>query len=144
MLMDIKSTLADKQVVTATAQGDTPIDLVTGRNLGAGEPLFLNIYANEAAAAAGAATVDFALITGTSLDGNQDINSPTTVASTGAIAKADLTVKRVASIAIPADVVFDRYLNVLMTVATGPLTAGKFTAVIEPSVSNVRAAPAEQ
>lgn len=74
------------------------------------------------AAAGGAATVTISLQT----SNTSDFASATTLLQTGAIAVADLKVGYRYVATVPHGV--QRYLRVNYTVATGPLTAGAFTA----------------
>jgi putative aminopeptidase FrvX len=133
MILDERTEFADAQTVTATAISDV-IDLgatPTLRSLGAGEPLYLVVSVDEAATAAGAATVTFSLES----DSTADLATSATVhAATAAIGKAALTLgSTVAVIPLPVAATYERYLGVRFTVATGPLTAGKFSAFLTPN-----------
>lgn len=125
-LIDVQALFSDKQVVTATAVSSNSYDtLATRRNLGRmGERV--RITTDAAAAAAGAATVTFDLI---QADDSALTTNVTVLASTGAIGKAALTLGSAPfDIAIPDTT--QRYVGVRYTVATGPLTAGTFTAAV--------------
>ncbi len=133
MILDERNEFADALAVTSTAISDV-IDLgatPTLRSLGAGEPLYLVISCDEAATAAGAATVTFSLES----DSTADLATSATVhATTAAIGKATLVVGyTVAVIPLPVAATYERYLGVRFTVATGPLTAGKFSAFLTPT-----------
>lgn len=133
MILDERTEFSDAQAVTSSAISDV-IDLgatPTLRSLGAGEPLYLVISCDEAAAAAGAATVTFSLES----DSTADLATSATVhAATAAIGKAALTLgSTVAVIPLPVGATYERYLGVRYTVATGPLTAGKFSAFLTPN-----------
>ena len=145
MLMDKLSTFADNLAVTATTQGEA-IDLVkTGRDLGAGEPLYVETFVNEAAAAAGAATVRVKVITGDTLDGNGDIVSPTTVVNGNSQTLASMVAgARLDPLMIPAGQALKRYVGIQYDVTTGPLTAGKFTSTLVPRMLGNIQPPAEQ
>lgn len=130
MILDNLTEFADAQTVTATDISDV-IDLgsaPTLQDIGNGRPLYLVLTCDETAAAGGSATVNF------SLESDSTANlatSATTHASTGAIGKASLvagTFKRV--IPLPVEARYERYLGVRFTVASGPLTAGKFSAFL--------------
>lgn len=135
MIMDKKNLFSNAQAVTATALSTDKIDLGPpgagnlGRNLGVSDEVMLSITAAEAALAAGAATVEFQLVT----DDNPTLSSPTVVWSSGAIGKAALTLGARIDAAVPR-ANLERYLGINYVVSTGPLTAGKFTAglVMEP------------
>lgn len=130
MILDNLTEFADAQTVTATAISDV-IDLgaaPTLQDIGNGRPLYLVLTCDETANSAGSATVNF------SLESDSTANlatSATTHASTGAIGQASLvagTFKRV--IPLPVEARYERYLGVRFTVASGPLTAGKFSAFL--------------
>jgi hypothetical protein len=129
MLLDASLQLSDAQAVTSTAVSTNTIDLGLNRDLGQGNPLFAIIGVAEAAAAAGAATVDFQIVA----SANANLSSPTVLMSTGPIAKTELTLGRkpialrLPSAAINAAPLGARYLGLQYTVASGPLTAGKFS-----------------
>lgn len=115
------------QSVTATAASTDVLDLGplthgnTRRDIGAGEPLYLVIAVLVAAAAAGAATVNFQLQT------SDDNATWVTLFDSGSVALADMTAgKRPVAVAVPRGV--RRYLRVNYSVGTGPLTAGTFWA----------------
>ncbi len=129
MILDKRLMLADAQAVTATAissvidlaAGATPANTLT--DIGGGEPLFALVTVKEPATAAGAATVVFSLES----DSTADLATSATVhAATAAIGKAALVLGYQFAIALPATKTYERYLGVRFTVATGPLTAGKF------------------
>jgi len=123
MLLDKYLIFSDSQAVTATASSET-IDLSAYRDIGTGNPIEVYCTVVEAATAAGAATVTITLET----DDNSAFSSATTLYTTAAIGKATLVVgyEPLAGVKVPAGA--ERYLRLTYTVATGPLTAGKFTA----------------
>jgi len=121
--------------VTATALSTNVIDLKAAgipfgaaaaleSNAGKGEPIDFLIQCTTTATAAGAATVTITIET----DDNSSLSSATTLWTSGAIPKADL----VAGYKVPVRYLplgaYEQYLAVRYTVATGPLTAGKFFA----------------
>lgn len=125
-LIDIQALFSDDQVVTATAVSSNAYETqAIKRNLGRlGQRIRFTV--GEAALAAGAATVTFDVI---SADDSTLTTNVTVLASSGAIGKAALTLG-----AVPFDIDIpdsnQRYVGVRYTVATGPLTAGKFTAAV--------------
>ena len=133
MILDERTEFSDAQTVTSTAISDV-IDLgatPTLRSLGAGEPLYLVISVDEAVTAVGSATVTFSLES----DSTADLATSATVhAATAAIGKATLVAGYTAAIfPLPVIANYERYLGVRYTVATGPLTAGKFSAFLTPN-----------
>ena len=114
MITDKLLMFSEAQAVTDTAASTDVIDLgpIDGnrRDIGVGYPLEFWVLVNEAATASGEATVNIQLQT------SENNSSWTTIYDSGAFAK------------VPAGV--QRYLRVNYSVATGPLTAGKFTAGI--------------
>lgn len=125
MMYDKLNTFGTDQAVTTTAASTDIVDLGAARDMGNGEPLELVILVTQSVTAAGAATVGFALET----DDNAGFSSPIVLANSGAIGKAALTVgTEVLRAKVPLDA--ERYLRINYTVATGPLTAGTFTAFL--------------
>lgn len=129
MSTDALLQLSAAQAVTASAVSTNTIDLSVARDMAPGTPLFANFTVDQAVTAAGAATVTFEAITSASAD----LSSPTVIASSGAVPKADLTAgRRPISVALNPGALLaapdgQRYMGVRYTVATGPLTAGQFT-----------------
>jgi len=125
MIYDKLNTFGTAQAVTTSAASTDVIDLGAVRDIGNGEPLELVILVGTTVTADGAATVTFDLQT----DDDSGFGSAATLASSGAIGKASLTAgTEVLRIKVPLNV--ERYLRVYYTVATGPLTAGTFTAFL--------------
>lgn len=133
-IIDKLLTVSDQQAVTATAVSTDSIDLLTSRDVGMGEQLFMLFTVQEAAAAAGAATVAFSVV----IDDASALSSARTIATSEAIGMADLVVGAQVAVPIPPTLGDDgeRYLGASYTVATGPLTAGKFHATVVRSVSD--------
>lgn len=141
MIKDAYTQFSDLQAVTATALATNVIDLGplydgnTVRDIGSGQPLYLHILVEEAATASGSATVVFTLES----DSVATIDSSATVHWTSAaIGKATLVVGYVITVALPPGA-YERYLALRYTVATGPLTAGKFTASVDAGLDTRRA-----
>jgi hypothetical protein len=129
MLTDALLQLSSAQAVTSTAYSTNTIDLGVARDIGQGEDLYVTIGVDEAATAAGAATVTFQIVT----SANANLSSHNILIQTDAIAKTELTLARKPIVlCIPSSILLSlpvgqRYFGVQYTVATGPLTAGKFT-----------------
>ena len=132
MLTDALLQLSSAQAVTASAVSTNTIDLSQSRDIGTGEDLYANFTVDETVTAAGAATVTFQVITSAAAD----LSSPTVLVQSGAIPKADLPAgRKPISICIPpsallAQPIGQRYFGVNYLIATGPLTAGKFSCCI--------------
>lgn len=132
MLTDALLQLSTAQAVTATAVSTNTIDLGQARDIGDGEDIYAVFTVDVAAAAAGAATVNFQIISSASAN----LSSPTVISQTDAIPKTELTAGRrpiclcLNNSAILALPIGQRYLGVQYTVGTGPLTAGSFSAAL--------------
>ena len=137
-LIDVQNLLSDEQVVTATAFSSNQYDLGAGspsRNIGRfGMRAVFTV--DEAALAAGAATVNFELGEADDAAGT----NYTILMQSGAIGKAALTLG-----AKPFDVPIPdtsrRFILGRYTVATGPLTAGKFSLALMRGSDHQRAYP---
>jgi len=131
MILDKTNEFSDGQAVTATAISTNVIDLnPSGANddldIGAGEPVWLVVQADETATAAGAATVTVTLESSAAAG----LTSSKVHFSTAALALANLTAgAELARVRLPGGD-YLRYLGVRYTVATGPLTAGSFSTFI--------------
>lgn len=123
MILDKNLQFSDAQAVTTTAVSTNTVDLGTTERQ-RGEPIFVDFSVDTAATAAGAATVTFQIVT----DDNAALSSPAVVAATAAIGKATLVAGYRISLPVPPGIALERYLGVQYTVATGPLTAGAFSA----------------
>jgi hypothetical protein len=132
MITDALLQLSAAQAVTATAVSTNTIDLGTARDIGTGEPLEVDVTVDVTATAAGAATVNFQVISSAAAA----LTSPTIVSQTDAIPVANLTAGRkpirirISPHVLNALPIGQRYLGLQYTVGTGPLTAGAFTASI--------------
>ena len=124
------------QAVTATALSTNTYDTAplalggnTPNDIGRGEPLSIAISTLVAAAAAGAATVNFELIQAD--DAALTVNVETIV-QTGPIGKATLVAGALVHLRYDraAPLAARRYIGIRYTVGTGPLTAGTFSAAI--------------
>lgn len=124
MIIDHELEMSRAQVVTGTAASSDTIDLSKCGNA-ENEPLELVIQVDEAATAAGDATVTFALQT----DDDVAFGTACTLWTSPAIGKAALTLNSVVHMGkLPRGA--KRYLRMYYTVATGPLLKGKFSAFL--------------
>lgn len=115
--------------LTELSTNDTQLsaNVNTYRDLGGGTRLWLIVdITTTVAAAAGAATIDFALITSAS----SALGSATTMYDFGAIAKGSLTAGTRLIEALPRSTSWLEYLGLQFTVATNPITAGAAVAWI--------------
>lgn len=133
MLTDALLTVSRAQAVTATAVSTDTIDLGPNQNrdIAAGQDLYFQINVDATATSGGATTVQFQVITSAAAN----LSSPTVIAQTEPIGKAELTAGRYFSIPIANAILAAqskglRYMGIQYTVATGPLTAGAFSATI--------------
>lgn len=143
MILDYDNQFSDAQAVTSTAISTNVIDLgsdPTLRDIGNGQPMYLVILTQTACTDTSSdATVTFTLES----DSAEGLNSSATVHfSTGAKAFASYATAGtvVAAVALPMGS-YERYLGVRYTVASGPLTAGKFDAFLTADVQKWAALP---
>jgi hypothetical protein len=133
-LIDKQTEFSDAQAVTATAISTNVYDNFAGNAANqntlrdvSGGGAYLVIGCVETVTAVGAATVTI------TLESDSDaalVTSPTVHYTSPAIPKATLVAGyRVAVIPLPVGE-YERFMGVRYTVATGPLTAGKFDAYI--------------
>ena len=121
MFIDKSLQVSDAQAVTASAASTDVIDFGQANpNTGMDDRSSMVITVDEAAAATGAATVTI------SVQDSADNSTFADVAVTAAIGKATLVAGYQHVIPMPTKL--RRYCRVYYTVATGPLTAGKFSA----------------
>lgn len=125
MIIDRFNEFSDAQEVTASDASTSVVDLKAAGAV-EGKPLYLHIKVNDGVTASGSATVAFALQT----DSDEAFGSATTLWSLAAVAKATL-VDGYQVVRLPINgMALERYLRVYYTVASGPLTAGKFDAFL--------------
>ena len=142
MYIDKFAEFPDGQAVTATAISTNVMDLnpalklnTTGVDIGTGQDVYLILQADAAATAAGAATVVVTLESSAAAG----LTSSTVHLTSKTFAVADLTAgKTLLAVKLPTDT-YLRYLGVRYTVATGPLTAGSFSAFLTTDVQAYRA-----
>lgn len=138
MIIDKFLQVSNAQAVTASAASTDVIDAGAtknasiGRDIGAGD-MYMVFTCSEAATAAGAATVTFAV------QDSADNSSFADVIVSAAIGKATLVVG--SQVVLPLPPGMRRYIRANYTVATGPLTAGKFSAQLLPGFEFRKAYP---
>lgn len=134
MFIDKNLQVSDAQAVTDTAASTDVIDFgQTNPNVGMDDRSSMVITVDTAAEAAGAATVTFAV------QDSADNATFADVAVTAAIAKETLVAGH--QIVIPMPTKLRRYCRVNYTVATGPLTAGAFSAQVVTGIQQNTAYP---
>lgn len=130
MYLDHENLFSDAQAVTVTAASSNIIDLGpifsanAARDIGRGSKV-TRIYAilDATFTAGGAGTLDITL----QGDDNSAFGSPRTLFDTGVLALAALFQGAVVlDVAMPTGV--EKFLRLMYTVATGPMTAGAITA----------------
>jgi len=139
-LTDRQTLLSNEQAVTVTAFSTDQYDtgnVAGGRNIGrAHQPLRAVFTVDEAAVSGGATTVAFEIGHADAADGTGFV----ALASSAAIGKAALTIgAKPLDVAIPDTA--KRFIMGRYTVATGPLTAGKFTLSLQIGSDHQRAYP---
>lgn len=144
MYVDKQAEFSDNQAVTATAISTNVYDLFpvgnavnsnTVRDIGVGEDVYLVVQVDAAATAAGAATVTVTLESSSTAD---LATTPTVHFASATYALASLTAnKTLMAFKLPADA-YKRYVGVRYTVATGPLTAGTFSAFFAKDIQAFR------
>lgn len=135
MIIDKALQVSDAQAVTSSAASTDVIDTgVANRAIGDSTSLAAVITVDETVTASGSATVTF------SLQDSADNSSFADVVASAAIGKAALPAGTQAAVfKLPPNL--RRYVRVYYTVATGPLTAGKFSAQVVMDYNRQRAYP---
>lgn len=142
MYVDKFAEFSDSQAVTATAISTNVMDLnpafklnTTGVDIGTGQDVYLIVQVDVAAAAAGAATVVVTLESSAAAG----LTSSNVHLTSKTLALTDMTAgKTLMAVKLPTDT-YLRFLGVRYTVATGPLTAGSFSAFLTTDVQAYRA-----
>lgn len=145
MYVDKQAEFSDSQAVTATAVSTNVYDLYprgnavntnVTRDIGVGEDIYLVVQCDTTATAAGAATVTVTLESSSTAD---LATTPTVHFASAALALANLSGgTTLLAIKLPAGS-YNRYVGVRYTVATGPLTAGAFSAFLAKDIQAFRA-----
>lgn len=125
MIFDNQNLFDYQAAITSTRNSTNVIDLIkTAQNIGVGNELYVDLTVVEAFTAGGSATLQIAVVT----DDNAALSSPTTLQDQPAVIPV---ASLVLGLRMPIRVhpaAFERYLGLVYTVATGPMTAGKVTA----------------
>lgn len=125
MYVDDTLVFSDAQAITSTGSSTKSIDTGTAtRNIGAGNEIDLVIQVATAASSLSASTIAF------SLQDSADNSSFTDVIVSPAVAVATLATAGTEVLRVTLPRTLRRYLQVQYTVATGPFTAGAYTAFL--------------
>lgn len=112
------------------------INTNTGREIGAGEPLFFYFLVTASVTSAGAATVSFQFVT----DSTSAISTPNILMQTGLIPKATLITSAWGALALPRGrvitSVYKRYIGADANIGTAVLTAGTFYVALVRSLAD--------
>jgi len=141
MYLDAKNEFSDAQAVTSTAISSNVIDLGatnTLKDIGTGQDVYLVVSTQTAATDSGS---DATLTVTLESDSTANLATSATVHySTGAMAFSAFSPAGtvLAAVKLPAGN-YERYVGVRYTVASGPLTAGKFDAFLTTDVQAWRA-----
>jgi hypothetical protein len=149
MYADSQLELSDSQAVTATAVCANVIDTLT-LGLGAGaqagaqladrldaETLYVVV---QTAVACTDTSSDATLTITLETSANSDLSSPTVIMSSRAIPFADFSPAgaQVWVMPLPPSAAWKRYVGLRYSVASGPLTAGAFDAILTPTIQRNR------
>jgi hypothetical protein len=129
MILDAQAMFSEAQAITSTANSTNVYDLAVARDIGAGTVPYLVLQVDTAFTASGSATLDIQFVASAATG----LTSPTVIWDSGAIGKATLVAGYRLQIPVPrlpSGVAPLRYLGLIYTVATGPMTAGAITAAI--------------
>lgn len=142
MIYDFQNMFSQAQAITSTANATNVIDLVkTAQDIGVGESLFILFTVTTTFSAGGAATLQIALVT----DDNSGLSSPVTLQDQVAVIPV---ASLIAGFELPMRIYptafqgpMEKFLGVVYTVATGPMTAGNMTAGIVKDIQRWKAYP---
>ena len=137
MIEDFYNMFDQAAAITVTRNSTNVIDLIKAApDIGAGENLFVMVIVTTAFTAGGSATLQVALVT----DDNANLTSPT-ILQVAVIPVASLIGGFELPFRIHPSSVMERYLGLVYTVATGPMTAGAVTAGIVKDIQRWKAFP---
>ena len=134
-MFDATLQLANKEDITATGTTSRSVDLSQVRDIGDGLPMYAIFIITESVVAAGAAKVNFQVVT----DDNGALSSPTVIASSGDIGKSELVAGHSINVPIPpsnfsSKPIGELFVGARLLVSTGPATSGKVSAWINDSM----------
>ena len=139
MICDRENQFSDAQVVTTGSENGIlstdKMDLGVARNIGAGEEMWIVVIVDTTFTSSGS---DDTLAVDLVTDDNPGLNSPTVIQRLGtfpAVSAAGTAIKA----RVPFSNSYERYIGLLYTAATGPLTAGAVTAVMTKNIDAFRA-----
>lgn len=135
MITDRELSFSTAQAVTVTANSTDVVDLGVAHDIARGQNLRVRVQVDTTFTAGGAATLTIALVTSAAAA----LSSPTTVYTTAAIPVASLVAGYVA-IDTVIGTTSGRYLGIIYTVATGPMTAGAISASVVLDTESTQAA----
>jgi hypothetical protein len=123
---DAMLVLDDSVAITASRASTDILKVGANGNIGEGMPVYATFTVTEDFTASGAGTLTIGVQAAT----DAAFTAPITLASTGAIGKADLTAGAKFSLGVPpiTELAADEdliYYRAYYTVGTGPMTAGK-------------------
>lgn len=126
MILDAQLLLSDSTALTVTANSANVVDLISTADISRSYVGFrARAQVDVTFTAAGAATLQTQLVTSAAAA----LTSPTILFDTGAVAKATLVAGYIVmDVVIPQTT--QRFLGIIYTVATGPMTAGNITAAL--------------
>ena len=141
-MYDVQTMFSNNVAVTATAISDV-IDLQTAAgklsDLGAGKPLYLEVFLTEAMTDSGSdSTIAVTLET----SDNADLSSSTVLATIGTFAATSAIGATLPVLTIPVTFTYKKYLGLRYTVANGNLTTGKVTSGLRAATDAQRQYPA--
>ena len=128
-LYDAMFEFSNGQAITSSDQADYAIDFQNSDlEMGAGNPVYLNVRVNTAFATGDSATLAVALV----YDDTGVDSGSTTVFTTPAIAATALTAGAwVLRVPLPYNIDEERYVGLYYTVGTGTFTAGAIDAWLD-------------
>lgn len=142
MMTDALLNLSSAQNIAGnTVLSTNTVDTATARELASGSYLGVVFAVDQSLAAAGAATVNFQIVSSAS----PSLSSPTVLAQTGPVSKSELTGNRrpfAIGLSPGTAPLQGRYLGARYEIANGPLTAGAVSAYLTTDKS--QAAPLYQ
>lgn len=145
MILDERAEFCDATALNTGAAGTYNIgdimDMSVARDMGNGQPLYLQIQVTTAVTSGGAATVQFQLVS----DATSSISTTTQTihSKTDAIGKADLVAGYTLTIPLPPEgsKAYERYIGVQQVTGTAALTAGAVNAFLTCDPSGWKAVP---